>query len=174
MLDEDSFTPSSDAPNQRATMQSLARLMSPKGYDLRAERLEHVWQMNLLGDPLMRIHHPQPLEFAPHSDQLQPGQAVSLTGVSPQAGRLSIELAQRRGQAGNGSRRSKMDWTSEAGRAEYAGRYAAANRLVLSSSTQQVGRQLCRRLVAARWARQRSLCGPTLSRGPVGLDGRLP
>ena len=40
----------------------IASALSPTGHDLLAERQEHVWQMNLLGDPMLRLHHPAPLE----------------------------------------------------------------------------------------------------------------
>jgi hypothetical protein len=51
-----------DAPNDplRASLDQLARGISPPPVDLEAERREHVWMYHLLGDPLTRLRHAAP------------------------------------------------------------------------------------------------------------------
>jgi hypothetical protein len=74
---------------------SIASALSPTGHDLLAERQEHVWQMNLLGDPMLRLHHPAPLEVVA-TPRVAPGETISVNGHTSLAGRILIELARPR------------------------------------------------------------------------------
>jgi len=47
---------------QRAMLDTIAGALSPTK-ELAAERAEHVLLMNLIGDPLLRLRHPQPVEL---------------------------------------------------------------------------------------------------------------
>ena len=47
---------------RRAMLDSIATIISPSGKELAAERAEHVLLFNLIGDPLLRLRHPKPLE----------------------------------------------------------------------------------------------------------------
>ena len=78
-------------------VQSIATAMSPKDYDLQAEHVEHVWQMNLLGDPMLRLSHPDAIELTLPS-RAEPGERVELSGQVSSAGRLIVEFGYRRGQ----------------------------------------------------------------------------
>ena len=79
---------------QRKLLDSLATSLSPNP-DLRAERLEHVQLFNLLGDPLLRIHHPQTIVVqAPQ--QTETGKTIEVAGQVPLTGTLTVELACRR------------------------------------------------------------------------------
>ncbi len=70
---------------------ALASALSPPEHDLAAERLEHVWQMNLIGDPLLHLNHPAPLDIqAPN--RIAPGDNIRCTTTTPMAGRVTIEL----------------------------------------------------------------------------------
>ncbi len=79
-------------------LSALAGALSPEGYDLRAERQEHVWMMNLLGDPLLRLQHPVEIQLK-DLEQVKPGERIRICGTSALAGQLQIELAYRRDQS---------------------------------------------------------------------------
>ena len=133
---DDSLFQMGDAPvNQLASIHAMAKLMSPKGYDLQAERMEHVWQMNLLGDPLLRLCHPGILEIDLPRDQWPLGQPVPISGRSTGSGRLTIELTHRRGHRSGRLKASEIDWTSQEGRAAFDQRYQQANQLELATFT---------------------------------------
>ena len=96
--------PVSTKPNERAAkkdysqlLNALAGALSPEGYDLRAERQEHVWMMNLIGDPLLRLHYPTEIQLK-ELDQAKPGDRISVVGSSTLAGELQVEFAYRREQ----------------------------------------------------------------------------
>jgi hypothetical protein len=80
---------------QMQLITAIASALSPAGHDLLAERQEHVWQMNLLGDPMLRLEHPAPVEVSvtPH---VTVGERISVNGKVGQAGRVTIELARPR------------------------------------------------------------------------------
>lgn len=86
------------APRQDTQMEfitAIASALSPAGHDLLAERQEHVWQMNLLGDPMLRLQHPAPVEVTV-TPRVVVGETISVNGKVGQAGRVSIELARPR------------------------------------------------------------------------------
>lgn len=76
---------------------SVATALTPDGYDLAAERQEHVWMMNLLGDPLLRLSHPEEIQLEA-VDECAPGQPLEVRGHCPKAGTMRLELAYRRDQ----------------------------------------------------------------------------
>lgn len=80
------------ANTQMHLITAIASTLSPAGHDLLAERKEHVWQMNLLGDPLLRLHHPTPLDLSV-TPRVAPGDTIAIRGVANQSGRLLVELA---------------------------------------------------------------------------------
>jgi hypothetical protein len=92
MVDE----PPADAPaSPRQWFDLLARLLSPNSKQLREERAEHVLLFNLLGDPLLRIAHPEPVELHAEEDA-RAGDKIVVTGECPIGGRLTLELVCRR------------------------------------------------------------------------------
>lgn len=139
MMDEGQFQVREGPTGQLASIHAMAKLMSPKGYDLRAERMEHVWQMNLLGDPLLRINHPELLEVELPDAQWSAGQSVKIIGRINVPGTLTIELTRQRGQGTGRLKPSEINWTSQEGRATYDRRYQQANQLVLAEATHDLG-----------------------------------
>jgi hypothetical protein len=82
------------AATSRGWIDGLATWLSPSGHDLQTERREHAWLINLLGDPMLRIDHPEPIELhLPRQATI--GQPLMVTGNSPVAGRLRVELVHR-------------------------------------------------------------------------------
>lgn len=81
----------------RAMIDSLAGTLSPHADLLPEERAEHARMFHLLGDPLLRMRHPEPVEVRAASE-IEPGSTLEVSGVSPLAGRCRIELAVPRGQ----------------------------------------------------------------------------
>jgi hypothetical protein len=74
----------------RVILDTLAMAVSPAGEKLQQERLEHVWMMNLLGDPLLRMRYGQPIEMP--SGEVHAGKTLVIRTVSPLAGRCTVEL----------------------------------------------------------------------------------
>ncbi len=82
---------------QSQLLSAIASALSPEGYDLAAERQEHVWMMNLIGDPLLRLNYPSEVTLNVLA-QAKPGEKLTIRGTSPMAGNLHVELAYRRDQ----------------------------------------------------------------------------
>jgi hypothetical protein len=76
---------------RRASLDWIARVLSPKPDQLAEERLEHVHLFNLLGDPLLRLRYPQAMRIA-CSDKANAGSEIRVEGVSPIAGQCRVEL----------------------------------------------------------------------------------
>jgi hypothetical protein len=75
----------------RVMIDALASVVSPAGSSLVGERREHMRLYNLIGDPTLRLHHPQPigLQVAAGHDA---GQPIELTLKSPIAGLLKLSF----------------------------------------------------------------------------------
>jgi hypothetical protein len=79
----------------RAMLDAIAAAISPLPGQLAAERAEHVLMFNLIGDPLLRLRHPQAIALrAPPC--AAPGETVVVTGDCPIAGRGTLDLLVRR------------------------------------------------------------------------------
>ncbi len=90
-------TPSAAEPglqSRRMVIDGLATLLGGGGID--AERREHMQLYNWLGDPTMRLAHPQTIQIDPPSGVIV-DQPLTLSGSSPLAGRMMIELHRRLG-----------------------------------------------------------------------------
>ena len=108
--------------NKRQWIDRLATALSPSNHDLDQERLEHLHMMNLLGDPMLRIEHPEPItlqvdEVAESSSRLK------VRGYSAVAGKLTLDLIVRRDRVPEPARQAlqkqkKGVADSEAGRSE--------------------------------------------------------
>lgn len=111
---------------QRAALDALAAVISPLPDKLAEERREHVLLFNLLGDPLLRLRRPEPVDLSA-PQEISPGRPVAVTGASPIDGRAIVELVVRRDRLVIGSFRrsgfpqSPDDW------AEFQETYAKAN-----------------------------------------------
>ena len=115
---------------QLQMISALAGALSPQGYDLAAERREHVWEMNLLGDPLLRLNHPGELQLH-FEDRATAGSSLTVTGTSDMPGELSIELVRRREQVRHDLDQVGVGLETQAGRDAYQDRYLAANQRIL-------------------------------------------
>jgi diadenosine tetraphosphatase ApaH/serine/threonine PP2A family protein phosphatase len=94
------------------------------GSDAQAERLEHLDLFHLLGDPLLRLPHPQPVELDVCPTALA-GESIDILGTSPIAGACTIELVVRRDRlAFEPPARGQFDPRQMA---DYAAVYARAN-----------------------------------------------
>ena len=83
------------AAGQRKLLDSLATAISPDPADLSTERIEHLSLFNLIGDPLLRLRHPSTIHLeAPR--YAEAGKTIRVTGESPVAGDVLVELTCRR------------------------------------------------------------------------------
>lgn len=89
-----SMNPASSDDELRSLVDQLAKVFSPTKNKLAEERAENVALFNLMGDPLLRLHHPQTLELK--ADAICSGEYCRVTGNSPVAGRMVVEVAVRR------------------------------------------------------------------------------
>lgn len=78
-------------PTARAVIDSLAAVFSGSAAQLDAERREHMQLYNLIGDPTLRLHQPQPLSLTTARVQ-RIGEPVQVTVRSPIGGRLNLSL----------------------------------------------------------------------------------
>lgn len=76
---------------RRAMLDTIAQMISPAAHALPAERREHMQLYNLLGDPLIRLSPPQPLEIQVDR-QVAAGSTMTVAIDSPFAGELSLQL----------------------------------------------------------------------------------
>ncbi len=126
--------------NQTSQVQmigAIASALSPAGYDLAAERREHVWEMNLLGDPLLRISHPHTIELKV-AERVAPGHNLTIVGTSPSGGRLTLEFAYRRDHVRRDLEAVEVGLDSQLGKDAYQQRYHSANERILVIENQSV------------------------------------
>lgn len=77
--------------DRRKMIDMLAHALTPSAEMLPPERLEHVHLYNLLGDPTLRLRHPELISLkAPRG--VTPGETFSVDGVAPHAGTLSVAV----------------------------------------------------------------------------------
>lgn len=122
----------------RKLLDLLARAMNPNPQSLRDERLEHIQLFNLLGDPLLRLNHPQGVELDLAPRAVAGGQ-LEIRGTSPLAGRCRVELVARRDHLrGDPPVRQRFD-NSVAGQSAFNATYAQANDRCWSQRDVEVG-----------------------------------
>jgi hypothetical protein len=123
--------PAADAAKQQLQLISaIASALSPEDYDLRQERLEHVWQVNLLGDPMLQLSYPTQLALEAPAEA-RPGDTILIRGAAGNPGKLTLELALRRDQVPRELDRQSPDPNTLAGRELLQQRYQTANKRVL-------------------------------------------
>ena len=115
---------------QQSMIEQMAKALSPDGHDLVEERREHVRLMNLLGDPLLRIRHPVSMPIQCESE-VQSGTGLRVSGTSPHAGRLTVELSLSRDRLPDGIRAVSDFQGTEAQRKSMQENYSRASDLVL-------------------------------------------
>ena len=75
----------------RASLDALARGLSPQPVELEIERREHVLMYQLLGDPLLRVRRPRDLPLKT-SAQVAVGDILTIAGRSDVPGECLVEL----------------------------------------------------------------------------------
>jgi hypothetical protein len=114
------------ADTNRAMLDAIAKVISPRPDQLDAERMEHLLLFNLIGDPLLRMKYPQALELTVPKNAYV-GERMTIVGTVPFAGRCTLELTCRRDRTRQAlPQRSAFVPTSEA-LAAYSDVYAEAN-----------------------------------------------
>jgi hypothetical protein len=93
MQPPDESDPLKDA--NRLLLDGIASIMSPSRELLVEERREHLHIFNLLGDPMLRLTHPDEIKLdAPR--EAVPGEKLQIAGTSPLVGSGVLELVCRR------------------------------------------------------------------------------
>ena len=85
----------SDGDRYRRLIEEMGKSLSPYPQLLPLERLEHTKLIHLMGDPLLKLARPEPLEIEV-SDKVVAGSRLSVKGVAPSDGELQIELVYER------------------------------------------------------------------------------
>ncbi len=75
----------------RVMIDAIGTMFSPAGTTLVDERREHMLLYNLIGDPTLRLHHPQPLQVSAAAGY-SAGQTIDVTITSPIAGLVTVSL----------------------------------------------------------------------------------
>jgi hypothetical protein len=79
----------------RILLDGIATMMSPNKDQLEAERREHLYLFNLLGDPMLRLVHPDEVQLAAPREAVAGGK-LRLEGRTGLAGQAVLELVCRR------------------------------------------------------------------------------
>ena len=87
--------PGGGTGRQRAILHALAYAVSPARDKLAEERAEHLRLFNLIGDPLLRLRHPQALRLEVPA-KITAGARLTIAGRSPVDGRGTVEMVVRR------------------------------------------------------------------------------
>ncbi len=90
-----SFLDNDDEPKAdflRKLVHGAGKALSPRPESLADERQEHVALMNLFGDPLLRLARPKNIEVLT-AEAAESGSTITITGTSPIAGHLCVDLA---------------------------------------------------------------------------------
>ena len=129
---------SANNPKYREMIEGMGQIFSPVPQLLGLERLEHAQLIQLIGDPLLRLKRPDKLglEVAPVSVA---GSQLQVTGVSPEAGNLMIELAYPRDRFRERPRRRVKYDPSNESLEEYQRTYEKTHDLVWVSKMISVG-----------------------------------
>jgi len=124
-----------DATSQ--LLDNLAKLLSPAGADLKAERAEHLLLFNLLGDPLLRLRHPRQVQLE-LSGTPAAGQELIVNGRSSVDGPAIVELVVRRDRLTFIPPVRQVFDPTPGGMAEYRRVYEQANDPRLNSQELQI------------------------------------
>jgi hypothetical protein len=127
-------SPAPDDPDAKASrrvlLDSLAKALSPEGHSIVDERLEHNYLFNLLGDPTLQIHHPQPLSIQ-SPEEASAGSDLTIRGHSPIPGKLVVELAYTRQRVPEAAKQLRLKGKQGDSIEKRHAIYDAANRLTV-------------------------------------------
>ena len=82
---------SAASPDARTMIDAIAKMISPAGSDLHAQRCEHAQLYNLIGDPTLMMVHPEEVVMEIPSG-FEPGSPLTLNLNSPVEGRLTLSI----------------------------------------------------------------------------------
>ncbi|MEY2614039.1 MAG: Gingipain precursor [Planctomycetota bacterium] len=114
----------------RKIVTEMANALNPSNHDLTLERREHVRLMNLLGDPLLKIAYPQPMELNVQ-EKIIAGESLKVSGSSPIDGKLIVELALVRDRLPDGVAALASYRGTDQERQQMNQTYAMSNQLVV-------------------------------------------
>jgi hypothetical protein len=132
-------TPNTEAEpmSRRSLLDGMAATLSPPGHDLAHEREDHLHLIHLLGDPLLRIKYPIPMEFEV-PEKVSPSETLLMQGYCPIDGELHVELVLRRDRTPKGLQaRASFDNTPD-GLAAMEEAYRQANHLTIYEVKQPI------------------------------------
>jgi hypothetical protein len=110
----------------RALLDAIAAVISPKKELLAAERREHLFLFNLLGDPLLRLKHSEEVPVA-SAKTADAGSQIEVTVDAPFAGKCKVELICRRDQLKFDAPKRELYLNAEDILSEFQSTYQAAN-----------------------------------------------
>lgn len=84
--------PIDQADPYRNMIEGMGKAFSPRADLLDKERREHVDLIHLIGDPLLRLKRPEPLEVAAQP-KANAGDSIAVSGTSPAAGEMVMEVS---------------------------------------------------------------------------------
>ena len=117
----------------RKIVTEMANALNPSNHDLTIERREHVRLMNLLGDPLLKLAYPLPMELKAQ-DKVIAGESLRVSGSSPIDGKLIVELALVRDRLPDGVSALASFRGTDQERQQMNQTYATSNQLVVERS----------------------------------------
>jgi hypothetical protein len=117
----------------RKIVTEMANALNPSNHDLTLERREHVRLMNLLGDPLLKLAYPLPMELKAQ-DKVIAGESLRVSGSSPIDGKLIVELALVRDRLPDGVSALASFRGTDQERQQMNQTYATSNQLVVERS----------------------------------------
>lgn len=122
----------------RKMVENIAALFLPNQADRDRERFEHAQMYNLLGDPLLRLKHPEDLELAAPPSTAAGGM-IRIAGKTPCSGTLRCEWTlPNDARLANGTVRRELRNDPDAEKHQTE-QYESANATVLSTSSIDVG-----------------------------------
>ncbi|MGI9519491.1 MAG: C25 family cysteine peptidase [Pirellulaceae bacterium] len=138
----------------RSKLKLLGETFSPSGEQLQTEAIEHVHLFHLLGDPLLRVARPASIQLA--AEPTDEGDRVVVTGSSPHAGQLLLELVYCRDRFHERPPRRREFTNDPDVLTEYAEIYQKANCRTVSEQSVEVAAGPFRvELEVPEWARGR-------------------
>lgn len=117
---------SRNATSIRRMIEAVAAAVSPSRNMLNEERYEHLSLFNLLGDPLLRLYHPEELKIAAANEAYE-GESLEIQLQSPISGRCTVELVCRRDRLRDSAPYRPQFQMTAAALENYQRTYAQAN-----------------------------------------------
>ncbi|MFN5769325.1 MAG: C25 family cysteine peptidase [Pirellulaceae bacterium] len=114
----------------RPMLEQFAQALSPEGHHLEDERVDHLALIHLLGDPTLRLSHPNPLRLECPT-QIPNDSSLPVRLQLPSASKVTIELALRRDKLPGNLPQPKQDSNLEEFFQGLGMRYEAAQQTCL-------------------------------------------